>query len=92
MKVYLCPTYDFVVVISHIYVAIFLSHQHRLVDDILVSLIRFVLRFFAGTQVNYQSLVFQISTASRESLQPQSSICSGSEPFRPVEDVAICRR
>ena len=51
-----------------------------------------MLRFFVGTQVNCQSLVFQISTVSRESLQPLSSICSGSEPFRPVEHLAVCRR
>ena len=42
--------------------------------------------------MNCQSLVFQISTVTRESLQHLSSICSGSEPFRPVEHLAICRR
>ena len=90
MQVEFCLTYVVVVVvISHIYVARFLSHYHRLVDHILVALICFVLSFFAGTQVNYQSLVFQISTAFRESIQPLSSICSGSEPFRPIEHLAV---
>ena len=84
-RVDFCPTYDVVVVISHIYVS-------RLVDHILVALIHFVLRFFAGTQVNCQSLVFQISTASRESIQPLSSVCSGSEPFRPLEHLTVRRR
>ena len=51
-----------------------------------------MLRVFAGTQVNSLSLVFQISTASRESIQPLSSICSGSEPFIPVEHLAVRRR
>ena len=51
-----------------------------------------MLRFFVGTQVNCQSLVFQISTTSSESLQPLSSICSRSKPFRPVEHLAVCRR
>ena len=65
-----------------IYIARFLSHYHRLIDHILVVLICFVLNSFASTQVNYQSLVFQISTTSRESYQPLWSICSGYEPFR----------
>ena len=30
--------------------------------------------------------------ASKESLQPMSSICSGSKPFRPVEHLAVYRR
>ena len=51
-----------------------------------------MLTLITGTQVDYQSLVFQISTASRESLQPLSSICSGSEPFRPVEHLVVRRR
>ena len=43
-------------------------------------------------QVDYQSLVFQISTVSRESLQPLSSIFFGSEPFIQVEHLAVRRR
>ena len=91
MQVDFRPTY-IVDVWFQMYVVRFLSHSHRLVDHILVALICFVLRFFAGTQVNCQSLVFQISTMSRESLQPLSSICSGSEPFRPVEHLDFRRR
>ena len=56
-----------------------------------------MLNSFAGTQVNYQGLVFQIlvfqiSIVSRGSYQPLWSTCSGSEPFGPVEHLAIRRR
>ena len=46
----------------------------------------------AGTQGYYQRITFQVSTVSRESLQPLSFIYSGSEPFRLVEHLTICRR
>ena len=52
----------------------------------------FHVELIAGTQGDYQRITFPVSTTSRESLQPLSSICSGSEPFRPVEHLAICRR
>ena len=51
-----------------------------------------VLKLIVGTQGNDQSIAFQVSTTSRESLQPLSSICSGSEPFRQVEHLAVRRR
>ena len=44
-----------------------------------------MLSLITDTQVDYQSLVFYISIASRDILQPLSSICSRFEPFRPVE-------
>ena len=52
----------------------------------------FRVELIAGTQGDYQSIVFQVSTTSRESLQPLSSICFGYEPFKPVEHLAICSR
>ena len=51
-----------------------------------------MLKLIAGTQGNDQSITFQVYTASRESLQPLSSICSGSEPFRPMEHLVVHRR
>ena len=51
-----------------------------------------MLKLIAGTQGNDRSITFQVSTAYRESLQPLSSICYGSEPFRPVEHLAVRRR
>ena len=46
----------------------------------------------ASTQGYYRSIKFQVSTASREGLQPLSFICCGSEPFRPVEHLTVHRR
>ena len=48
-----------------------------------------MLKLIVGTQGNDRNIVFQVSTTSRESLQPLSSICSWSEPFRLVEHLAV---
>ena len=44
------------------------------------------------TKGYYQSITFQVSTASREGLQPFSFICSGYEPFREVEHFTVRKR
>ena len=45
-----------------------------------------------GTQGYYWSITFQVSTVSREGLQPLSFIISRSEPFRPVKHFTVCIR
>ena len=40
-----------------------------------------------GTQCYYPSIIFQVSMISKEGLHPLSFICSGSEPFRPEEQL-----
>ena len=46
----------------------------------------------AGKQGYYRSITFQVSTTSREGLQPLSFICSVSESFRPVEHLTVRKR
>ena len=49
-------------------------------------------KLIAGTEGNYRGITFQVSTMSRKSLHPLSSICSRFEQFRPVEHLVVRRR